>query len=84
MHSWGFPGDSIVKNLPANAGDMGLIPGSGRSLGGRHGSPLQYSCSLYGSKELDINEAPEHASMQGVSCLSPVGLCLGGWVIIRQ
>ena len=27
----GFPGDSVVKNLPANAGDMGLTPGSGRS-----------------------------------------------------
>ena len=37
----------VVKNLPANAGDikdMGLIPGSGRSPGGGHGSPLQYSC----------------------------------------
>ena len=30
----GFPGDSVVKNLLANAGDMGLIPGSGRSPGG--------------------------------------------------
>ena len=29
----GFPGGSVVKNLPANAGDAGLIPGSGRSLG---------------------------------------------------
>ena len=28
----GFPGDTVVNNLPANAGDMGLIPGSGRSL----------------------------------------------------
>ena len=36
-----------VKNLPANAGDIrdvGLIPGSGRSPGGWHGHPLQYSC----------------------------------------
>jgi len=36
-----------VKNLPANAGDIrdaGLIPGSGRSPGGGHGIPLQYSC----------------------------------------
>ena len=44
--SWvlkGFPGDSAVKNLPANAGDMGLIPGSGKSPGGENGSPLQYS-----------------------------------------
>ena len=38
---------SVVKNLPANAGDMrdmGLIPGLGRSPGGGHGNPLQYSC----------------------------------------
>ena len=33
-----------VKNLPANAGDMGSIPGSGRSPGEKNGNPLQYSC----------------------------------------
>ena len=36
-----------VKNLPANAGDIrdvGLTPGLGRSPGGGHGNPLQYSC----------------------------------------
>ena len=35
----------VVKNLPADAGDirdMGSIPGSGRSVGGGHGNPLQY------------------------------------------
>ena len=32
------------KNLSANAGDMGSIPGWGRSSGGGHGNPLQYSC----------------------------------------
>ena len=43
----GFPGGSVVKNLPANAGDAGdkgLIPGSGRSPGKGNGNPLQYSC----------------------------------------
>ena len=34
----------VVKNLPANAGDTDSIPGSGRSPGGGHGNPLQYSC----------------------------------------
>ena len=37
----------VLKNLPADAGnirDMGSIPGSGRSPGGGHGNPLQYSC----------------------------------------
>ena len=33
----------MVKNLPARAEDMGYIPGSGISLGGGHGNPLQYS-----------------------------------------
>ena len=37
----------MVKNLPANVGDvkhLGLIPGPGRSLGGGHGNPLQHYC----------------------------------------
>ena len=34
----------VVKNPPANAGDPGSMPGSGRSPGGGHGNPLQYSC----------------------------------------
>ena len=43
----GFPGSSVVKNLPANAGytrDAASIPGSGRSHGEGNGYPLQYSC----------------------------------------
>ena len=40
----GFPGGSAVKNPPANVGDMGLIPGLGRSSGEGNGNPLQYSC----------------------------------------
>ena len=37
-------GGLVVKNLPANAGDTGSIPGSGRSPGGDNGNPLQDSC----------------------------------------
>ena len=40
----GFPGGSVVKNPPANAGDKGSIPGSGRSPGGGNGNSLQDSC----------------------------------------
>ena len=43
----GFPCDSEVKNLPANAGnleDADLMPETGRSPGGGNGNPLQYSC----------------------------------------
>ena len=39
-----FPGGSVVKTLPANAGDEGSIPGSGRSPGEGNGNPRQYSC----------------------------------------
>ena len=40
----GFPGISDGKESTCNEGDLGLIPGLGRSPGGRHGNPLQYSC----------------------------------------
>ena len=40
----GFPGGSVVKNPPANAGVVGSILGSGRAPGEENGSPLQYSC----------------------------------------
>ena len=40
----GFPGGSVIKNLLANVGNMGLMPGSGRSPGEGNGNPLQYSC----------------------------------------
>ena len=62
----------MIKNLPANAGytgDSGLIPGLGRSAGGGHGNPLQYSrlenphgqrslagYSSWGHKESDMTE----------------------------
>ena len=42
--SLGFPGGSVVKNQPANAGDVSLIPGSGRSPEEGNGNLLQYSC----------------------------------------
>ena len=65
----GFPGGSVVKNPPANAGDAGWILGKGRSPGEGNGNPLQYSClgnSMYRgawwatvhgvAKELDVTE----------------------------
>ena len=60
----------MVKNLPANAGDLGSIPGSGRSPGEGIGYPLQYSClensmergvwraTVPGVAELDMTEGP--------------------------
>ena len=64
-----FPGSSDGKESACNVGDMGLIPGLGRSPGGGHGNPLQYSClenphgqrrligyGPWGHKELDTTE----------------------------
>ena len=71
------PPPSVVKNPPANAGDArdrGSIPGSGRSPGGGHGNPLQYSCledpvdggawqaTVYRVAESDVTE---HARAKG-------------------
>ena len=41
---WRFPGSSDSKESTCNVGDLGLIPGLGRSPGGGHGNPFQYSC----------------------------------------
>ena len=63
------PGGSTGKQSACNAGDLGLIPGLGRSFGGGHGNPLQNSCvenphgqrslvaySPWDCKELDMTE----------------------------
>ena len=42
--NWWLPSGSVVENPPANAGDVGLISGLGRSPGEVKGNPLQYSC----------------------------------------
>ena len=47
----GFPGGSDSKESTYNAGDLGSIPGLGRSPGGGHGNPLQYSCLENPTKE---------------------------------
>ena len=57
-----FPGGSVVKNLPANAGDAKSIPGSGSSSGGGHGNPLQHSCL-----ENPMDRGAWHATVHGVA-----------------
>ena len=44
LHQFSFPGGSEVKVSACNAGDLGSIPGLGRSPGEGNGNPLQYSC----------------------------------------
>ena len=73
IHYLGFPGGSVVKNMPADAGDEDSIPGSGRSPEGGNGNPLQYSClgpheqrslagySPWGHQKVKHNWETEHA-----------------------
>ena len=58
----GFPGGSVVKNMPADAGEEDSIPGSGRSPEGGNGNPLQYSC--LGNP---INRGALQATVHGVT-----------------
>ena len=62
----------VVKNPPANTGDIrvaGLIPGSGRSPGGGHGNPLQYSC-LGNSMDRGVSEVTVHGVAKSQTLLS--------------
>ena len=72
MNKKGFPGGSVVKDLPASAGDagdVGLIPESGRSPGGGNGNPLQYSC-LKNSKDRGAWQATVHGVTKSWTQLS--------------
>ena len=63
----GFPGDSAVKNLPANAGDASSVPGSERSPREGNGNPFQYS---YLGNPMD--RGPWQAIVHGVTKVSDV------------
>ena len=58
----GFPGGSASKESACNAGDLGSIPGSGRSPGEGNGYPLQYSC-----QENSIDKGVWQAVVHGVT-----------------
>ena len=66
----GVPGGSVVNNLPANAGDLGLIAGSGRSCGEGSGNPLQYFC-LRNLMDRGAWQAAVHEIAELDLCLSP-------------
>ena len=75
MVPMGFPDGLVLKNPPANVGDVALIPGSGRSPGGGPGNPLRCSCpenpmdrgawraAVHGVAELDRTAETLHARM---------------------
>ena len=74
----GFPGGSNSKEIVCNGGDLGLVPGLGRSTAGGCGNPLQYSClenahgqsslvgySPWGCKDSDTTEQLSTAQRDG-------------------
>ena len=65
----GFPGGTVVKNLPAKIGDMGSIPESGRSPRGGNGKLLQYSC-LENSMDREAWQATVHGVSKSQTRLS--------------
>ena len=58
----GFPDSSNGKEFACNAGDLGLIPGSGRSSGGGNSNPLQYSCL-----EIPMDRGAWQATVHGIA-----------------
>ena len=91
----GFPGGSEVKVSACNAGGLGSIPELGRSPGGGHGNPLQYSClenpgqrslagySPWGRKELDMTEWLSRAqySLKSHCCLPGVSVSFSKFIL---
>ena len=81
MDYWGFPGALVVKNLPANSGDIrdvGSIPGSGRSPGEGNGNPLQCSC-LENPMDRGVWRATVHKVAKGPTPLKRLSThaCMG-------
>ena len=66
--TWGFLGGLVVKNPPASAGNVGLIPGSGQSSGEGNGYSFQCSC-LENSMDRDIWGATVHRVAKSWTCL---------------
>ena len=73
---WGFPGSSAGKESACNAGDPGSIPGLGRSPGGGHGHPLQYSCveNLQGQRSLAVCSPWGHKELDTIEQLNTAQL----------
>jgi len=89
----GFPGGSVGKESTCSAGDagdIGSVPGSGRSPGWEQGNPLPYSClenpmdrrawraTGYGASESDTTEATKHAGTHKILSVVP---CISGLLV---
>ena len=77
------PSSSVSKESACKAGDLGSIPGSGRSPGGGHGNPLQYSCleNPHGQRSLE-GYSPWGRKVSDTSLPSPLPLSLTGFIYL--
>ena len=64
----------VVKNPPPNAGDLGDLPGLGRSPGGGHGHPLQYSCL-----DNPVDRGAGRVAVHGVMTEETLNTQYSGW-----
>ena len=71
---WDFPGGSNGKASAYNMGDLGSIPGSGRSPGEGNGNPFQYSCHLFLISSASVRSIPF------LSCIEPIFAWNVHWV----
>ena len=94
---FGFPGGSDGEEYACKTGDLGLIPGLGRSSGEGHGNPLQYSYlenpqgqrilagySLWGCKELDMTEqlsTAQHIIPSGKTYVSHITIAFCSFIL---
>ena len=88
---WASPVNQMIKNLPVNVGDMGVIPGLERSPGGGHGNPLQNSClenpvdrGVGGLQSTGLQSRTQLSNWHSVQLLSHVWRFATPWTAARQ
>ena len=79
----GFSGGSVVKNLPTNAGDAGLIPESGRYPGEGNGNPLQNSC-LRNPMERGTWQATDHGVARELGMTEQLNNNKNNWTVKKR
>ena len=81
----GFPGSSVVKNLPNNVGEAGSIPGLRRSPGGRNGNLLQYPhLEIHGQKSLAGYSPFYSVTKSYLTLCDPMDCCTPGFPVLHR
>ena len=88
IYTWGFPGSSDSKEFTCNTGDLGSMPGLGRSPGGGDGNPLQYFCleNPHGQRSL-VGYSPEgvqELDMTEVTYLACISISIMEYYLVMR